>query len=179
MPVNVSGTGGYTPHPEARDIPTRCMDVIDLGVVKYQNSQYAPKRRVRLIFWMMTTNPATEKNWEVRRDFSASLHPKSALNGFLTKWRGAPFTKDEMQSFDLETLIGVTGMADIENETSEDGTIYDRIALIRPEKDGEEVMTQLIPGVDKYERTEYNAAADVNAKGGSMEATEQASSRKF
>ena len=51
----------------------------------------------------------------VRKKFTNSLHPKSILYSFLTKWRGKPFEPGE--EFNLRQMLGVGCMLELEEFT--------------------------------------------------------------
>lgn len=116
-----------------------CVDVVDLGLVK---TEWGEKPKVALIFQLALLNEdGTEelshdfdppKRYEVRRNFGLSLSGKSALRPFLEAWRGRKFTKEELEGFDLEKLIGVNCQLQIIHNLSEQGRTFANIQAAVP-----------------------------------------------
>lgn len=65
----------------------------------------------------------------VSKRFTASLHAKAALRGFLEAWRGRPFTADELRGFDLKTLLGVPCLLGVVHN-DKDGRTYANISSV-------------------------------------------------
>jgi hypothetical protein len=101
-----SGGGDFESAP-AGNHPAVCVAVIDLGTqeTSYQNKvEY--KQQVFLV-WELVTEKMTgmkDQNHVIGRSFTASLHEKAMLRGFIEKWRGAKLADDA--EFDLEKLVG-------------------------------------------------------------------------
>ena len=125
-----NGGGNFTPH-EAGSFLGVCVDVIDYGVVQ---TEYKGQKRQRRLFQF-----AFETNAELREDgspqmiwsrrFTASLSEKAAARTFLEAWRGKPFTKEELQGFDPEVVIGVNAMLTIIHR-EQGGKVYANIASV-------------------------------------------------
>lgn len=85
-----------------------CCDVVDLGM---QETPYGIKDQIR-IHWMLDQLMLKEGSRYYGRPFGAvrrytkSLNEKSRLRIDLNKWRGRPFTSEELAGFDLENIIG-------------------------------------------------------------------------
>jgi len=93
-------------------------------------------------------------------EFTATLGEKSNLRAFIESWRGKPFTKEELRSFDIASLIGQTGIANIiHDQGKKDPTkMYDKIKSIIPLMEGQECPEQIMPSfefnfTDKYSET--------------------------
>lgn len=103
------GNGGhYEPHPEGQ-YAARCIDVIDFGMVE---TRYGKKHRGGIVFWCGERGDE-DKLLTTSAFFTLSLYETSNLRGFLERWRGKPFTPEELKGFDLETLIGVNAFIQI------------------------------------------------------------------
>jgi len=121
----------YTPHP-ADQYAARCIDVVDMG---WQKTEYGPKYKVRVVFFCGETE---EREFEgVKKQmpltvscfFTASLHEKANLRGFLESWRGQAFTPEEAQAFDLEKMLGAPAFVQIVHNES-NGKIYANVKSI-------------------------------------------------
>ena len=117
-----------------------CCDVVDLGLVK---TEWGEKPKVRLVFQLALFaedgvelyNPdftEVDKRFEVNRPFGLSLSEKSLLRPFLESWRGRKFTKEELEGFDLEKLIGVNCQVQIIHNITDQGKTYANIQAVVP-----------------------------------------------
>jgi hypothetical protein len=123
----------FKPHPEGIH-PCVCVDVIDLGE-EFQQYQNQPGRMVRKVRLVFESEALTEegKRCSIEKTFTASLHPKSRLAEFLSKWRGKPFTEGE--SFDLDKLIGMSCTLVVSHQQNLVGKTYASIdAVSKPSK---------------------------------------------
>lgn len=80
--------------------------MIDLGtqeIVWQGASKFAHK--VKMV-WELSELMPDGRPFITSRDFTVSLHEKSALRGFLNGWRGRDFTEEELKGFDPKVLIG-------------------------------------------------------------------------
>src|SRR3954453_19755936 len=95
----------FKPHPEGIH-PAVCVDVIDLGLV--ENEFQGEKRMVHKVRLVFESEQKTDdgRNCTITKNFTASLHPKAKLAGFLGKWRGRPVVPGE--TIDLGKLIGAS-----------------------------------------------------------------------
>ncbi|TYP94863.1 hypothetical protein LX73_0153 [Fodinibius salinus] len=83
--------------------PACCMDVWDRGI---QQNKFGERHELSLIFELQATNSEGE-HFILSSVFTKSLHPKSNLRAELQRWRGQPFSDDELsQGFNLEKIIG-------------------------------------------------------------------------
>lgn len=128
----------WTPAPEGLH-QAICCDVVDLGLV---DTEWGKKQKVRLIFQIALPNEdGTEelnpdfdppRRFEVRRDFGLTLSEKSMLRPFLESWRGRKFTKEELEGFDLEKLLGVNCQVQIIHNITEQGKRFANIQAAVP-----------------------------------------------
>ena len=103
----VSGMGGDFEKPKTGLTNAICVAVYDL---KYQVTKFGPKHQVRIAFELdqrMSRGEYEGKRFVQSDQYTASIHPKSALGGHLNNWRGRPFTEVELKAFDLDNIIGV------------------------------------------------------------------------
>ena len=103
LTLTCKDSGDFKPHPEGIH-PAVCVDVMDLGLV--ETDFQGVKKMVNKVKLTFESEALTEdgKRCTVFRSFSASLHPKSNLSTFLSKWRGRPVAPGE--SIELQKLIG-------------------------------------------------------------------------
>lgn len=108
MSFNVSEGSTFTP-PQPGTFPALCCSLIDLGT---QTTVYEGKSTTakKILIGFEIADPDNRRDdgtaHIVRKRFTASLHPKAALRPFLEGWRGRPFTPEELQRFDLKSILG-------------------------------------------------------------------------
>jgi hypothetical protein len=83
-----------------------CYKIIDIGT---QESEYQGKkirRRQVVIGWELAEKNSKNEPFVVSSFFTQSLGEKSKLRPTLEGWRGAAFTPEELEGFDLSQLLG-------------------------------------------------------------------------
>ena len=98
------------------------VDVIDLGLVWTEfQGQRKLVRKLKLVF---ETEHIGEdgKRGIVTKNFTASLHPKSKLAGFIGQWRGRPVAPGE--NVDLKKLLGACCTLVLSHQQSLSGRTY-------------------------------------------------------
>ena len=118
----------YTPCPEGLHQAV-CCDVIDLGSVA---GTWGDKHKVRLVWQIDEMNQETSRPFDVRKQYSLSLHDRATLRKDLESWRGRKFTADELKGFDLEKLLGVNCQVQVVQDISEEGTTWANVQAIVP-----------------------------------------------
>jgi hypothetical protein len=61
-----------------------------------------------------------------------SLHEKANLRKFLESWRGRAFTKEELDGFDIFTVLGVVGQVQVIHNVGDDGQTYANVKAVMP-----------------------------------------------
>jgi hypothetical protein len=108
--------------------PARCISMIDIGTIPTEwQGEKKSRTLIRLKFELPTLtkvfNPEKgEQPYVIERQFTKSLHEKSALLPFLNNWRGKALTPDDCQAFDLSKLLGAECMLSIVHNSSGDKT---------------------------------------------------------
>jgi hypothetical protein len=113
--------------------PVVCIDIIDLGLVW---TEFQGKRKlVRKLKFVFESEVVGEdgKRGIITKNFSASVHPKSNLAGFLGKWRGRPVVPGE--NIDLKKVIGASATLVVSHQQNMAGKTYASIdAVSKPTK---------------------------------------------
>ena len=123
----------WTPAPEGLHQGV-CVDVIDMGMVQ---TQWGEKHKVRIVWQIEEVNPETSKRFDVSSFFGLSLSEKSRLRPTLEAWRGRKFSKEELEGFDLEKLIGAACQIQIVHNISDEGKVYGNVQAIVPAAKGQ------------------------------------------
>ncbi|MCL1855095.1 MAG: hypothetical protein FWF86_05120 [Clostridia bacterium] len=101
-----------------------CTMVVDLGI--QYNKHFDKSTQQVKILWNII-GETVEINGEtlprqVSKDFTMSLDERSTLRKMLQSWRGAAFTAEELQGFDLKKLLGAGCQLQLIHKTNERGT---------------------------------------------------------
>jgi len=128
MPIFAKAGASFVPAPAGSHCAT-CVDVIDHGMleVTYQGKTQA-KHKIT-IAWQIAEDMENGKPFLVRRRYTCSLHEKSALRRDLESWRGRGFTDEELQEFDLESLLSVGCLINVIHEVR-NGSVYANVASV-------------------------------------------------
>lgn len=118
----------FTPAPEGLHQGV-CVDVVDLGL---QSTPWGEKQKVELRWQLDQVNAETSKRFLVTKRYTLSLNEKAILRQHLEAWRGKRFTKEELEGFDLEKLLGVNCQLQVVHELSDQGRIYSNVQAIVP-----------------------------------------------
>lgn len=130
IPVSAGNSTNFKPCP-AGVHQAVCCDVVDMGNLETTwNGQKKIKHIVRLV-WQVDEMMDDGKPFLIQSRYTASLHEKARLRKDLESWRGKPFNEGELQSFDLEVLIGVNCLLNVVHNTKGDNT-YANVAAIMP-----------------------------------------------
>jgi hypothetical protein len=127
MVLQCKDSGDFKPHPEGIH-PAVCVDVMDLGLV--ETDFQGVKKMVNKVKITFESEAKTDdgKPCSVFRSFSASLHPKSNLAAFISKWRGRPVAPGE--SVDLQKMIGASCTLVISHQKNLVGKTYASIDAV-------------------------------------------------
>lgn len=146
LTVSEGASGTYTP-PEAGTFTARCVGLIDLGT---QASTFDGETKTahKLLMQFEITDPDNRRDdgsaHIISKRFTASLHAKAALRGFLEAWRGRPFTADELRGFELHRLLGAACLIGIVH-TDKDGRTFANISSIMKLPKGMAAPESLLP----------------------------------
>ena len=109
-----------------------CCDVIDLGMqndaYKNQKPRLVHKIRIR---WQSQHPMADGRPYMVQKRYTLSLAERATLRKDLEQWRGAVFTADQLQGFDVEKLIGINAFVNVMHmDKGTKGTYAEVVALM-------------------------------------------------
>lgn len=136
-----SGGGNFKRVPPGAYI-ARCFRLIDMGTQE-SNGQYGLKlqHRMRVVWEVFGEDEAGEAltvdvdghamPLSVSKDYTISLHEKSALRKDLAAWRGRDFTADELKAFDVSKLLGAYCMVNVQHSEANNKT-YTNVASLTP-----------------------------------------------
>lgn len=106
-----------------------CVDVVDKGLV---DGPWGPKPTIQIRWQLECVNEDTAKRHMAVMNFNLTLNEKANLRKILKAWRGRDFTKDELEGFDLENLIGANCQVQIIHKLSDNGNTYGNVQAVVP-----------------------------------------------
>lgn len=119
----------FTPAPEGVHSSV-CVDVVDKGEVP---TSWGPKHKVQLRWELDKKNhDHDDKPFLVVKTYTLSLHERSSLYKDLLSWRGKSFSREELEQFDLEKLLGVNAQVQVIHQMGDDGTEYSIVQAVMP-----------------------------------------------
>ncbi len=158
-----SGGGDFEKAPQGTHL-ARCVQVIDLG---HQRTTWEGKEReshkILLGFELPTEHDSEGAPFLVWRRYTLSLGQASHLRRDLEAWRSRPFTSDELQGFDITTVLGVPCLLAITHNVNGDRTYVDINSVMAPPK-GQECPPQISQSVlfviDNWDRSVFDTFSD-------------------
>ena len=126
-------------HPEG-DHDALLYQLVELGT---QPNNYGPDKRRLSIGWELPGLAPFETDEGVKKpkcfwqgynlpEEGRGLHPKSNLRKMLTKWRSREFSTEEMEGFELKTILGKACIIRIEHEVNDNtGKLYQKLMSVR------------------------------------------------
>jgi hypothetical protein len=142
---------------------------VDCTPLRKQQSQFGEREVFKLVFEVDMDRDDGGRYCVWSRNFTPTLNEKANLRKFLRGWLGRDLTKEEMEDFDTESLIGKTAQLVVVHEHKDDET-YANIAACTPDRSG----APLKP-TGKYVRVKDRApeAGGQKAEGGSYRRAQQ------
>lgn len=112
-----------------------CVDVVALGLVE---TQFGKKEMVKLVWQIgeMDEESKPPKPFQVSRRYGLTLDKRSTLRKDLETWRAKKFSKEELEGFDLEKLLGVNCQLQVVHNVTDDGGTYANVQAIVPAAKG-------------------------------------------
>lgn len=149
----------FTPAP-AGTHQAVAVDVVDLGLVETTWDGKTKTQHKIAIVWQIAERMANGKPFLVRERYTNSLDERAKLRAVLEAWRGRPFTDEELDGFDVETVIGANCILSIVHKQGSRGGTFANVASVAPLMRG---MTKMVAEdyVRVIERTPEHPPDDV------------------
>lgn len=107
-----------------------CCDVIDKGLVE---TQYGKKFKVMVVWQVDEENPDNDdKRYTVRQMFTNSDNEKAKLRLALESWRGKRFEQDEMDAFDIESVVGAPCQVQVVHRIGKESKVWANVQAVVP-----------------------------------------------
>jgi len=113
---------GSTPVDEGTYV-ARCFRIADVGTQHGEYQGRATERRQIIVSWELPTELLEEGEWAgkpkaVHSFYTLSLHKKANLRHDLENWRGRAFTAEELEGFEVGTILGASCLVTITHTES-------------------------------------------------------------
>jgi hypothetical protein len=112
--------------PEGR-LSALVVDAIDLGM----EESYGSEKHMARIIWQLSITREDGKRHLISRKYNLSTHKDSSLRADVEGMLGRRLTKDEVQQFDIEQLIGINCALTIEHSQT-NGRLYANVMEAAP-----------------------------------------------
>jgi hypothetical protein len=126
-----------------------CYGIVDLGT--QPGGQFEPKRKVAFLWEVPAERIKFEKDGQkkdlprgVTATYTLSLHTKGLLRPMLESWRGKAFTTEELNGFDLKTILGANCLLNIVHAAGTGknaGKTYANVKSVNPPMKGTPRLT--------------------------------------
>lgn len=110
--------------------PAICCDVVDLGILEVSYNGKTNKQHKIKIVWQLDEDRDDGSPFRVQKRYTLSLHEKSNLRKDLAAWRGRDFSAEELEGFELDTLIAVPALLNVIHAPGRDGQTWANIASL-------------------------------------------------
>jgi len=162
----IKSTGVQSEPCPAGNHVARCIGLIDLGTQEYTFAGKPKRSRKVLVKWELPNERKVfseekgEQAHVLSKEYTMSLSEKANLTKDLQSWRGKPFTEQELDGFDLKTILGVACLLMvIHNEKG-----YAEIASVAALPKGMTVPAQENPSeylsLDSFDKTIFDSLPD-------------------
>lgn len=151
----------------------RCYKIIDLGTQTSTGMFGTKEQHKVMVSWELLDDEIKMDDgrpFSVTQWYTVSLHEKSKLRADLEAWRGKKFTKEELEGFDLQNVLGSYCMLQVvHDETGKYANVNSIMAFkgVKPKP----VNGNVIFDIDEPDMDVYNSFSD-NMKAKIMSAPE-------
>jgi len=134
-----------------------CVDVTPL---RRQQSQFGERDVFKVVFEVDLPREDGSRYCVWSRGFTPSLNEKANFRKFLRGWFGRDLTKQELEDFDTETLLGKGAQVVVVHEHKE-GETYANIVACTPDKSGEALKAsgKYVRAKDRTQKTDDRGQA--------------------
>ena len=95
--------------------------------------------------------------------YTLSLDPKANLRKALDAWRGKPFSKQELDGFDIKKLLGVGCQVQVIHKAGEGGDVRDRVNAVMALPQGMTAPEAVLPHV-YFSFEDWDGVSDISEK---------------
>lgn len=129
----------------------RCYGMVELGTIKEESGLYAGKEQKKIRISWETPHECEDfgkgfQPFVVHKEYLLSMHEKANLRKMLESWRGAPFSEEDAERFDVTRVLGKPCMINVIHKTSQQsGNQRAEITSVTPVPKGLDCPEQVNP----------------------------------
>lgn len=149
----------------------RCYQIIQLGTVEQDYNGEIKKTHLIRITWELPTELRVfdeskgEQPFTIGQKYTLSMHEKALLRKTIAEWRGQQFSPQELQNFDITSMLGKPCMLNIIHKPSKDGQkVYANVGAITPMPRGIDcpppINTPKVLSFDNFDWEFFNSLPD-------------------
>lgn len=116
----------------------RCYSMVHIGTVEWEwKGEKKQSDKVRLTFELpnemrVFSEEKGSQPMVIDREYTLSMYEKANLRQDLENWRGAKFTEQEADDFDITKLLGTPCMLNVIHNKAKNENVYANIGNINP-----------------------------------------------
>ena len=117
-----------------------CYLVLDLGVQRTNYNDVEGQSHKCYIAWELPSEKMEDgRPFVIGKEYSLVLDPRSNLYNDLISWRGQEFTPEEMEGFDIYSILGAPAMITIVHKENKRGQTKARLGSVGKKMKGLEI----------------------------------------
>ena len=117
MSIKITASGGdFEPLPEG-NYTAICYKIVDQGTREEQFKDNPKKKRHTLnVSWEIPSEKMADgRPMSISKTYTVSLNENATLYKDLVTWRGTSFTKEELEGFEIDKMIGAPATLEVEH----------------------------------------------------------------
>lgn len=135
MSFIVSAKPQTPPVPEG-SYPAVCCGLVDIGTQRVSYKDAEREQKQITVMWELVGETierpdGTLEPRVISKTYTKSLHERSSLYKDLVSWRGREFTPEELNAFDLRSVLGAPCLLSIVHRKAETGTYANISSIMR------------------------------------------------
>lgn len=144
----------------------RCYKMIDIGTQTTTGPFGTKDQYMIMLQWELFDDEdhSTDENWKpavISQRYNLSLHEKSRLRKDLEAWRGVPFTKEELESFDVSKVLGTyCTMQIVHDDTGKYANISSIMAMSKKAEKPKPFNADVKYSIDEDNKAIFEALSD-------------------
>lgn len=162
LTASETGSGGDFTITPAGTYVARCYRILDLGTQVGSPAFGGKEQHKVMISWELFDDDVKMEDgrpYSVHQTYTVSLHEKAKLRADLEAWRGKAFTAEELQGFDLSTVLGAYCMVQVVHDETGKYANMNSIMSYKGEKP-KPVNPDVVFDIDKPDMEVFKSLSD-------------------
>jgi hypothetical protein len=144
----------------------RCYGLVFLGTQETTYKGESKQKEQLMIQWELLDDEGKTKEgkpFTISKTYTRTLDERGTLYGDLNAWRGKRFTAEELQEFDMVTILGAYAQLQVLHDTNEQsGKTYANVTALMPYKGAKPaaVNENILFDIDEPDAETFNRLSD-------------------